>query len=330
MAKGRTTSAKFLTKKDKSIIDLCKEISDKLKENIDGKENKKDFNDKWGKINYSRDGGNGLGGGKLQRDTLCTRGRGGKAPFSNRNLRWHPFVVANNAVSYAKEIEEIKVDGKVLIFVVKDANGEKQEYPSDKVHELKERYVVTSEKWEPHVSELREWNDTEWTKNSCVIPSMEACNWEDAVETYAALGISVAVALYDADFEKTYTDVVNILKSQTIDEKIHLPSEKFPKEKQDMICCPMAKRPINQNLDYIRKEAREDTWQPNWITSKRKEGEDSSLQIMHINPLVEKEMRHKADNVRYGFRWCNVAMTDHSLDETLSFMGDILKAHGRI
>ncbi len=31
---------------------------------------------------------------------------------------------------------------------------------------------------------------------------------------------------------------------------------------------------------------------------------------MHINPLIEKEIRHNASNVRYGFRWCNVAMAD--------------------
>ena len=35
-----------------------------------------------------------LGGGKIQRDAICTRGR--QRPFSNRNLRWHPLIVAEN------------------------------------------------------------------------------------------------------------------------------------------------------------------------------------------------------------------------------------------
>ena len=328
MAKGRTTSAKDLTDKDKLIIKLCRTISEKLEENIEGKDSKKDFKNKWGKISDTRDGGSGLGGGKLQRDALCTRGRGGKAPFSNRNLRWHPLIVADKPVSYAKEIEKIKVIKDNLIFVIKNDKGELVDCPADKAWSLRERHVVTSKHWEPHVEELGDWGDTEWTKNSCVIPAMEACNWEDAVETYASLGISVAVALYNADFDKTYKEVVDILKNQEIDEKIKLPSKRFPKE--NMLSCPMIKKSISDNLNYLRKEGRDNTWQPNWSTSKRSEGEDSSLQIMHINPLIEREMRHRADNVRYGFRWCNVAMTDHSLDETLSFMEEILKAHGRI
>jgi hypothetical protein len=51
---------------------------------------------------------------------------------------------------------------------------------------------------------------------------------------------------------------------------------------------------------------------------------------MHVNPLIDKEIRHNAKNVRYGHRWCNVAMTDHSLDETLDFMEFIVKAHKRV
>lgn len=68
---------------------------------------------------------------------------------------------------------------------------------------------------------------------------------------------------------------------------------------------------------------------PAWRSSKKEEGDDSSIQIMHINPLVESEIRHNSNNVRYGHRWCNVAMTDHSLDETLDFMEFVIKAHNR-
>ena len=51
------------------------------------------------------------------------------------------------------------------------------------------------------------------------------------------------------------------------------------------------------------------------------------MQIMHVNPLVENEMMHNAANVRFGHRWCNVAMTDHSIDETVDFMEYIVNAH---
>jgi hypothetical protein len=46
----------------------------------------------------------------------------GKAPFSNRNLRWHPLVIASNPVSYAKTIERIEIEGEneqqTLVFVI--------------------------------------------------------------------------------------------------------------------------------------------------------------------------------------------------------------------
>jgi hypothetical protein len=60
---------------------------------------------------------------------------------------------------------------------------------------------------------------------------------------------------------------------------------------------------------------------------KRGEGEDSSIQLMHVDPLVDEKIMHNVANVRYGHRWCNVSMTDHSLCETLDFMEFIIKAH---
>ena len=51
------------------------------------------------------------------------------------------------------------------------------------------------------------------------------------------------------------------------------------------------------------------------------------MQIMHIEPLNENIFKHNAKNVRFGHRWCNVAMTDHSIDQTLDFMQYIVKKH---
>ncbi|MFH1005627.1 MAG: hypothetical protein V1781_09100 [Bacteroidota bacterium] len=329
MATGRTISASFLTDLDNKTIALCKQISEILLENISTEKLQKEYWKEFGKISFSRDGGLGLGGGKLQRDAICTRGRGGKAPFSNRNLRWHPLVVSAEKPSFAKEIERIEIDDETLIFVVKDSKGKTKKIPSDKVHELSERYCATSKHWQPHIDTVKNWNDTQWTQNSCVIPALEACEWFDSVETYAVLGIAVAVELYKADFSKAYSEVVKILKSQTIDTNIKLPSKLFPKQKEEFTNCPISKISIDGNLDKFRKEVRSETWQPNWRSSKKDEGDDASIQVMHLSPLVEKEIQHNAENVRYGFRWCNVAMTDHSLEETLDFMEHIVKAHGR-
>jgi hypothetical protein len=104
MAAGRTISASFLTDLDRKVIELCESISVVIYKSISSDELKKEFKKEYGKISYTRDGGLGLGGGKIQRDSICTRGRQGKAPFSNRNLRWHPLVVAENKPIFAKQI----------------------------------------------------------------------------------------------------------------------------------------------------------------------------------------------------------------------------------
>lgn len=333
MATGRTISASFLTEFDLKVIQFCENISSLIFDKIDDLDLKNKYKNEYGKISKTRDGGLGLGGGKLQRDALCTRERQGKAPFSNRNLRWHPLIVAENKPSYAKEIERIRIKGdgesKVLIFYIKDSNNRLIEFPSDKAHELPSRYVTLPKHWLEHVDELKHWNDTLWTQNSCIIPALEACDWVDSIETYAVLGISIAVEFFKVDFKKLYHDVYNLLKNQSISKQVSLPSRNFPSKKENFVKCPLCLCSISLNPSEIPPRLREITWQPSWNTNKRSEGEDSSIQIMHVNPLVEKELRHNAANVRYGHRWCNVSMTDHSISETLDFMEFIVKAHKR-
>ena len=332
MATGRTISASFLTDKDKKIIELCSIIAEAIKAEISDSEEKMKFNNEFGKTSLTRDAGAGRGAGKLQRDALCTRGVQGKAPFSNRNLRWHPLVIASNPISYAKTIERIEIEGEdeqqTLIFVVKEKGVEKF-YPSDKVHELPERYVTLPEHWDVHLDKLRLWNDTLWTQNSCIITAFEACDWNAALESYAVLGLSIAVDDYGIDFNTIYNKVVAILKNQNIDAAIKLPSSTFPTQKDDIICCPLCKVPKSQNPAELPDREREERYKFAFGGNKRNEGDDSSMQIMHVKPLVESEMRHNAENVRFGHRWCNVAMTDHSIEETVDFMEYIIKAHNR-
>ncbi|MEM4248561.1 MAG: hypothetical protein QXH80_04780 [Candidatus Nanoarchaeia archaeon] len=334
MATGRTISASFLTPFDQKVMLLCEDISQALLNSIPDTKSQREFYKEYGKISESRDGGLGLGGGKLQRDAICTRGRQGKAPYSNRNLRWHPLVVAQNMISYAKEIERIEIDGEdeqqTLIFVIKTSEGIIKKYSSERVHELPHRYVALPKHWLPHIEKLKTWNDTQWTQNSCVIPAYEACEWFQSVETYATLGIAIASGLFGAKLENIFQKIVEILKKQSVDTKIKLPSSQFPIDITEITLCPVCKQSISSNLEGFRKEKRQETWQPAWRTSKKDEGEDASIQIMHVVPLIESKIRHTPKNVRYGHRWCNVAMTDHSLDETLDFMEFVLRAHQRL
>lgn len=112
MAQGRTVSASFLTERDRKIIQICSEIGNTIIELINDSNEKKRFKDTFSKISYTRDAGAGQGGGKLQRDAICTRGIQGKAPYSNRNRRWHPLIASKQPVLHAKEIESVEIEGE--------------------------------------------------------------------------------------------------------------------------------------------------------------------------------------------------------------------------
>lgn len=135
--------------------------------------------------------------------------------------------------------------------------------------------------------------------------------------------------MYQVEFETVYNQITEILSGQAIDNHIILPQTNFPTDKNDIVSCPLCKTPISQNPAQLPLRVREARWKPEWINNKRGEGEDGSLQIMHVEPLAENQIKHNAQNVRFGHRWCNVAMTDHSVEETLDFMQFIVTAHNR-
>jgi len=330
MAKGRTVGASLLTEKDRRIIGLTESISNILNESISNTDVKKHFLKNFSKNSYTRDAGTGRGAGKLQRDALCTRGRQGKAPFSNRNLRWHPLVVADKKIPYAKPIDKLEVEGeKALIFVI---NG-KRYYPEE-VYQLEKRYVVLPEHWISHVDVLKNWEDSDWTANSCIIPALESTNWWDALESFIVLGLSIVGALYNVNnIDNLINSIKDLIENQDIDINISLPTEKLKKilrDKENLLLCPLCKSRLDSNVADLPERERDSVWQPKWRTTKRAEGEDKSIQIMHIKPLIESTIIHNSENVRYGHRWCNVSMTDHSIDDTVDFMEHVVRVHGRI
>ena len=157
---------------DKRVLLFCEKISQEIFDSLPNKEAKNHFKNTYGKVSKTtRDAGSGLGGGKLQRDALCTRGISGSAPFSNRNLRWHPLVAAEtlneqivkDCVPFAKSIKRIEIEGEgdaqTFVFIVEDENNEEQSYTSDRAYLLPERYVVLPEHWLPHIGKLKSWKE---------------------------------------------------------------------------------------------------------------------------------------------------------------------------
>jgi len=320
MAKGRTISATELTDRDRWALEICLKISTELTNLILDNRSKEDFMQNYGRIHFSRDAGLGLAGGKLQRDALCTRGRTDKAPYSNRNLRWHPLIIAYETPEYAKEVESVTIDGKLLVFVI---NGELW-YPKD-VHNLPEVYCIPFDKWYDIKDELSQWTDEDWTNNSCVIPAMEYSTLEYSIETFAVLAIAIVSNFYNVEPIKAYEIILNIFQKHNFEA-----SSEFPKstdEILELILCPLCLVPLNSPPGHLILPEREKIFQPPWRKSKRAEGEAESLQLFHTIPLKEKIICHTPKLVRYGHRWCNVAMADHSVDETVDFMKAVVEAH---
>lgn len=320
MASQNTVSRDKLTQNDKKTIATCQKIVKILSKHISGDRDKKLFYNEFGKLHGSRDAGQGRGAGKLQRDALTTRGRQAKAPFSNRNFRWHPLVVANSCASHFKEVHSVSINkSKILLFRI-----DKKLYKPDQIYKVPSAHCITTDKWIPIVDKLKKLSMDDWIKNWCSIPASEYCTHQDAIESFAVLGLSVACSFFKADFRKTYADINNFIK------KFFGAKASFPAPDENILLCPLCLSPINEYPCGLKPRHRLELWKPAWQKSKRSEGEDESLQLTHVEPLQEGKVCHTAKLTRYGHRWCNVAMTDHSVDYVVDFMQAICKKHRRI
>ena len=280
----------------------------------------------------------------LQQNALCTRGKGSKNPLSNRNHRWHPLVASKSYIKGFKKIEKISTDeefffkgrgkervpkkSKTLIFHIKQ-NNEIKKFKSSETFNIKGKFIVLPENWRDLNSELAKWSKEEWEFAKCLIPITEACDWFHAVESFCILGIIKAVKIYGSNFEILKEKIIQKLQSQNIDENIELPTQSFNEriKDPDLFKCPICKKDINENLKEFRDNNRGETWKPQWVQDKSEEGDDDSLQFLHIKPLVEHEVRNTAKNSAYGHRWCNIAMTDHTVEESLKLFRHVVKVH---
>lgn len=317
MAKTRTISVNQLTVAERGMLEICSKVSQLLKNLIPNQGNSDEFMRRYGRIHYSRDAGMGLAAGKLQRDALTTRGKTDKSPFSNRNFRWHPLVLAYNTPSYASEVDSIDVSGNKIVFVV----GGIRYYPED-VHKLERVYCAPFRKWGHLVEVLSSWRADDWSENRCTIPALEYSTPDLSVGTFASLGIAVACKLYGAP-DVAYKKVVDLLASEPISGEVL--DDIAPLE--SLVKCPLCMVDIDKPPGGLPTIERPQVWEPPWRSSKRTEGAAGVLQITHSFPLVENEIRHRPSMVRYGHRWCNVAMTDHAVDETVDFMRAVVSAH---
>jgi len=318
MVSQNTVAREELTDRDRVALQICKELSVALKGLIRTPNEQEIFERDFGKIHFSRDAGQGRGAGKLQRDALCTRGRQAKAPFSNRNLRWHPLTLSVTCPKGFSEMN-IEVDSKKKLLKFVPLSEPDKTYLPTEVHALRKPYCITARAWTKHVDELRKWSQDDWIKNWCAIPIIEYSSVEYSVECFAILGTSVAVALFNVDLDNAYDALL-----QTFETYEFKKTECFPEKSVDIIKCPVCNSPIKEYPAGLIPRQRPAIWNPPWQKSKREEGEDQSIQLMHVEPLVESKINHNASNVRYGHRWCNVAMTDHSAAYLKTWMKKIV------
>jgi len=320
MAKTRTISFKELTKNDQRMLGICSKIANLLKILIPDQEKANAFMKIYGRVDSSRDAGMGLAAGKLQRDALTTRGKTDKSPFSNRNLRWQPLILAHSTPSYAVEVDNIAIANHKIIFVISGT-----QYKPEDLFRLNGVFCAPFGKWSHLVEKLSEWGPDEWSENRCTIPALEYSTAEFSVGTFAALGITVAYKLYGAS-SRVYQDIINLLRHEGISNE----TIKDIPPLECLVKCPLCLADVNKPPAELPIRERPQVWQPAWRRSKRAEGAEGVLQITHVFPLIEQEIRHRPSMVRYGHRWCNVAMTDHSIEETVDFMKAVVTAHKRL
>ncbi len=320
MAKGRVISVRKLTEKDKIILEYCEQIS-KLIMNDLLEEHQKEFWKTYGKVNFTRDAGSGKAGGKLQRDALCTPGKGAKDPLSNRNLRWHPLVVAN-AIPEGFNQCNLRIDNEEkTIYIVNDG----EEWLPEDIYKLSEPYCLTPQEWSPFNDILKEWDMKDWDQNNMIILAADYSPWYDALETFALLGIIIGSSFYNGNLEHLYEKVTEFLSRIELDD-INLPSDKFPSCDDKLLMCPICLTSINGSVASLPKIYKENSWIAPWKT-KKKTINDSDLWTFHMDPMIESEIRHNAKNVRFGHRWCVISKSDHSISYYLDYMKRILESH---
>lgn len=317
MAKTRTISFNDLTENDQRMLGICSRIADILKKLIPDQEKANAFMKVHGRVHYSRDAGMGMAAGKLQRDALTTRGKTDKSPFSNRNLRWQPLVLAYSTPPYAVEVDSIAIADHKIIFVI----GGTQYQPED-LFRLNGVFCAPFRKWNHLVDRLSAWSPDEWSENRCTIPASEYSTAEFSVGTFAALGIAVAYKFYGAP-SQVYQIIIDLLRQEGISNEVI----KDISPLECLVKCPLCLADIDEPPAKLPRRERPQVWQPAWRRSKRAEGAEEILQLTHIFPLIEHEIRHRPSMVRYGHRWCNVSMTDHSVEETVDFMKAVVTSH---
>ena len=320
-----TLARNELTERDRQVIAFCQDISEILEKEIPT-ELQKPFIEEFGKIHFSRDSGSGRSGKKLQRDAICTRGNTKNDPISNRNLRWHPLVLAHKTPPGFNDCI-LKIDNEIKTIIIEI--DEREWYP-DEFHELTAPYCVTTKSWKPYIKDLKDWKKVDWNTNRAFIKAIEYCPWYDALESFTILGMIIASTKFKAEISTSYQKIITFLQNISLD-KIDLPTINFPKaeELNSIILCPICLTSLNAQPASMKKRERPEIWRAPWSEKKGKEGDDAHLQILHVNPLVENEIRHNAMNVRYGHRWCNAAQTNHSLEDLINYMRKVCDQHKR-
>jgi hypothetical protein len=317
MPAQNTVSGKKLTENDTRIFEVVKEVAGMLEAAIPDAEQRAAFKKEHGRLAPSRDAGSGVGAGKLQRDALTTRGRQGKAPFSNRNLRWHPLLLSEDPDPRFTPVDALQIaEGNLLAFTIKG-----RVYLPEEVYQLPEPAVISGATWAPIADTLGGWSTEDWMNNWCAIPVIEYCTAEQAVGSYAVLGVAIVASFYGVtDPESLYAHIATYLASQQ-------PRITLPAYTPDILLCPLCKHSINGYPAGLSARMRPKIWKPLWQKNKRGEGNDESIQLTHVSALQEGATYHIPELTRYGHRWCNVSMTDHSVPETVAFFKAVTSAH---
>lgn len=239
---------------------------------------------------------------KIKRDALCTRGDNRLTPYKNRARRWkYPIVLFPGEVAPAEW-------RRVNIEVVRESEGDKVSFS------------IGDEGWGKYFL-LEEWfrklKDLPNEAKGAVgcykigIPYREAATEENCLIIAKTLAYQ-AHRIFGEDHEYIAKEYPAL--AEAVARYRHLQGPE----------CPLCKELMSPD-GFIEEQS--DSSMP---FAKQKESEDQVLQLFHIDPLRSGAFLHRPGNVSWGHRRCNLAVSQHTIDETLDWFEQVLKNHGRI
>lgn len=238
---------------------------------------------------------------KLLRDALLTKGNNRLNPYKNRGKRWSwPVIILGD--------QKLLVGWKEAQMIVQ-GKGAKCSF---RTKYTGWGFYVKYETWSSNLDLVRKSGcdiDKNVGRFKIGIPYEEAASEKDCVLIALTLAYQAHRILgkSEEEIKKDFEILSQAVKSYPLLQKPE---------------CPFCKDILIPD-GFV--ELTEDTTD---VFYKRKEAEDNTIQMFHIECLKSGKFLHRPGNVSWGHRRCNVAIGQHDVCEAEGWFAKVLKNRG--